>query len=111
MSKMTVTAHLSSGETSSGVVLPVHRVAFERHFKVPFSSLRDEPFEERLLWLGWHATSKGRPGALGFDQWLDQVESLDLDSDEGDAPLDATANSGESLPQPSSPAPASHSTG
>lgn len=115
MAQMTMTAHHANGESTTATVLPLHRVAFERHFKVPFASLRDEPFEERLLWLGWNATTSGRPNPPTFDVWLETVTSIDLgggrDESEDEVPLDRTASSGTSLPSPSSPVPGSPSIG
>lgn len=112
MAQMVISVNHTGGEVASATVLPVHRVAFERHFKVPFASLRDEPYEERLVWIGWFTTTRGRPNPPGFDAWLETVESVNISSSGGDAgPLDETASSGTSLPAPSSPAPGSRTTG
>lgn len=112
MAQIKVTARHVDGTAVDAVVLPVHRIAFERQFKVPFMSLRDEPFDERLMWLGWFTTTRGRQGAPAFDAWLETLEAVDIEVAEVDAnPLDETASSGTSLPAPSSPEPGSHTTG
>lgn len=113
MATITITVNHVSGEVASSPVLPVHRVAFERQFKVPFASLRDEPFDERLMWLGYYATTRGRQSPPTFDAWLEGIESVDIDiavAEVDDDPLGKTASSGASLPAPSSQVPGSPST-
>jgi len=110
MAQTNITVTFTDDSVVKLPILPIHRVAFERHFGVPFGSLQDEPFEERLLWLGWHSAVKGRPNPPTFDEWLETVAALGGgDTEEEADPLGKTAPSGESLPSPSSPVPASPS--
>ena len=65
-------------------------IKFERHFKKPVTSLGAEVALEHLAWLAWEqARHEGRPVAL-FDKFIDQVENLEMVSD--DNPLPETAS-------------------
>lgn len=115
MEMMQMTVAYSDDRTETVTVLPVTRVAFERHFKVPIASLEAEPFEERVLWLAWHASARGRPNLPGYDAWLETIIGVELHVDEDDEvtepdPLARSGSPGSSLPSPSSPALASPST-
>jgi hypothetical protein len=64
-------------------------VKFERHFKKPITSLGSEIALEHLVWLGWEQSRhEGRAVAV-FDKFIDQVENLEMVSD--DNPLPETA--------------------
>lgn len=99
--KMTITVEMASGETLEVEVHPVTQVAFEREFKMPLASLGDDPRLEYSYWLAWHASQRGRPNALKFDDWLETVDGLSAGADDPDIeddadPLGATAPSGGS---------------
>ena len=71
----------TDGETHKGVELPRHVVRFRRHFGCEF--LADEFNSEQLTWMAWQTITNGEGS---FDDWLDQVETLELDVEDA-APL------------------------
>ena len=71
----------NDGETHKGVELPRHVVRFRRHFGCEF--LAGEFSSEHLTWMAWQATTNGEGS---FDDWLDRVETLEVDVEDA-APL------------------------
>lgn len=71
----------SDGKTHKGVELPRHVVRFRRHFNCEF--LADEFNSEHLTWMAWQAVTNGEGS---FDDWLDNVETLEVDVEDA-APL------------------------
>lgn len=100
-SKLKIKVTKPDGSSEVVVVRPVTQVALERAYKM---GIGDANHAEHMYWMAWHAS--GSPGK--FDDWLDQIDDVDPVDDEDDdaGPLAGTRPPGESLPQPSNPAPA-----
>lgn len=108
--KLKLNVENDRGDVTSVVVKPRTQVAFERHFSTPDKPVRldDGVGMEHLYWLAWHALKV----QTEFDDWLDTIDSVTADVDEGDevdGPLAGTPPSGTSLPQPSNQEPVSRS--
>lgn len=56
-------------------VRPVTQVAAERHLGCSLMDVLDRRRLEDIYWLGWHAATLG---AVPFDDWLAQVEEIDV---------------------------------
>jgi hypothetical protein len=52
-------------------------IAFERHFDRPMTELGTSRVEH-ILWLAWHVASKTKKTDLGFDDWVDTIDSVNL---------------------------------
>jgi len=76
--KLEMTIKYLDGTAKDVRVLPVTEVAFEREFKKGLASFAEDPHNEHLYWLAWHAGRNGKT----FDDWLALVESVDLEVDE-----------------------------
>jgi hypothetical protein len=104
--KLTMNIEHADGTESQVPVRPRTQVAYERHFN---RRLEDDISMEGLYWLAWHASKITQK----FDSWLDTIESVSADvenGDDDDAPLGAGQSSGTSLQPPSNQEQVSRST-
>lgn len=78
------------GRESVVRILPVDRLAFERHFKQTWIS---EPiFEEHFLWMGWQVSKREGLTSADFDEWAATVADWFLnDSAAAEAEAEADA--------------------
>ncbi len=72
-------------------------IRFERHFKLPASAMfTDDGIRQEHLWFyGWTAARRLDPDTIGFDDWIDLVESVEIVLEEDPNPT--TPSSSPSL--------------
>ena len=57
-------------------------VKFERHFKLPISALSNGALAlEHLVWLAWEQARHEGKSVPPFDQFIEQVENLEMDNE------------------------------
>lgn len=80
----------SDGTPCTYPVLPTTIVAFERNFKTGLAmAFSNEQKMEHLFWLGWDAERRSGAVVKPFDEWLDTISLVEIETDT--VPLDATA--------------------
>lgn len=71
-------------------VTPTTIVAFERNFKTGLASaFTNEQKMEHLFWLGWDAERRSGAVVKPFDEWLDTIAAVEVETET--APLGETA--------------------
>lgn len=71
-------------------VTPKVVVEFERFHKVGLAkAFQEQQKLEHIYWLGWAAERASGRVVPVFDQWLDEIENVDMETPE--APFDGTA--------------------
>ena len=80
MLNITLTIHYADGRTIEVKVGPSTQVAFEREHNVGIVAIATEQKLSHVYWLGWHASKTG----LGFDEWLETLDSVDVDMSDAD---------------------------
>lgn len=82
-----LTIEKSDGDKSTYPVLPKTIVAFERKFATGIGIIKDQQKMEHIYWLAWDsARTVGDTNKL-FEDWLDEIAEVEVDSDT--APLGA----------------------
>ena len=57
-------------------------VKFERHFKLPISALSNGALAlEHMVWLAWEQARHEGKSVPPFDQFIEQIEHLEMDND------------------------------
>ena len=83
--KMTVT--MVDGAVHANVSpRPADLMAFERHFGVVISAGGGFSMEQ-LMYLAWRPLRRSEATLLDLDAWIDQVERIDVVSDEPPTPI------------------------
>lgn len=89
MLHMSITVTLDDGAPKSYPVGPRVQVDFEREYKLSMlSAFSSDPKMEHLYWLGWKASHAAGAVVKPFDQWLDDVQSVEPDMGGDAGPLD-----------------------
>ena len=78
---MTVVVTKTSGPPATYTILPVTIVAFERQFGTGIGSLATDTRMEYIYWLAWHAEKTSGAIVKLFDDWLNDVESVEAVDD------------------------------
>jgi hypothetical protein len=62
----------------------VDAVKFERQFKMPISNLFGDGgiYTEHLWFFGWCAEARDNPEILSFDDWMEEIEGVDIVTEE-----------------------------
>lgn len=73
-----------TGETVPVVVSPKVQVEFERHYNCGIASAfgGDDMRMEHVYYLAWKAASHLRKTSKSFDDWLDDVEDIEMEEDD-----------------------------
>jgi hypothetical protein len=87
---MTLTIEYSDGKTVTRTILPKTLVAFERHFSMGIGAISSETRMEHIFWLAWDAERTATGTAKPFDDWLDDVVSVNAEDDA--VPLDTESS-------------------
>lgn len=75
MLKINLTVHYTDGREAEITAGPVTQVAFEREHNMGIVKMAEETRLSHVYWLAWHASKPG----LGFDEWLETLDSIDID--------------------------------
>lgn len=54
-------------------------VAFETEFNISIAKLEQEVKYTHLLYLAWHAEKRTKATELSFEDWVNQVESIEAE--------------------------------
>lgn len=96
MITLSVNVKMSDGSGGTYPVTPRVQVDFERRYKTTIiAAFSSDPSIEHLCWLGWAAMKNAGEVVKLFDEWLDQVDSVEPDVG------DAVPLAGGALPAPS----------
>lgn len=82
MNNLEMTVRYLDGHADDVKVLPVTEVAYERRFQRGLAAFIEDPRNEHLYWLAWHAGRNRNGNTAGFDAWLETVEQIDLEVEE-----------------------------
>lgn len=70
-------------------------IKYEEAHGVSFDVMRQNPKIRDLAWLCWRSETRRKETALGFDDWCDAVDSIDLQTEEDKiAPLERSQATG-----------------
>lgn len=79
MINLKTTVTLEDGTSFPQVkVMPGDIVRFERHFGVQVRVVESDARFEHILYLGWSPLHRRGLTGLGFDEFCDQVENVDI---------------------------------
>jgi hypothetical protein len=82
------------GSSVEAVASTLDLVRWEERSNRSIASL----FEDRKLgditWLAWQALARKGQTDLGYDEWLDTVQTIELGGDDEPAPLESSASTG-----------------
>jgi hypothetical protein len=91
-------AVVSDGQTTEYKVTPFVQVSFERHFAQALASAFGPDKENRLehmYWLAWQSARAANGTKVGeFDDWLKEIDGVDLGDAEPAAPFDPATSDG-----------------
>jgi hypothetical protein len=80
----------TDGVASTHAVLPTTIVAFERNFKTGLAAaFTNDQKMEHLFWLGWDAERRAGNVVKPFDEWLDTIALVEVETES--SPLGETA--------------------
>jgi hypothetical protein len=85
---MSVSVEMVNGDKATLAILPKTIVAFERKFKIGLGAIATDSKMEYIYWLAWDASHVAGQVVKPFDDWLNDVVSVEADEDE--VPLDKT---------------------
>lgn len=76
----------------------VDAVKFERQFKMPISNLFGDGgiYTEHLWFFGWCAEKRDNPELASFDDWMEDIESVEIVTEE-EKPIPTDPSSSPSL--------------
>lgn len=74
MLKIDIAVVYADGRTAEAAVGPVTQVAFEREHGLGIGAIATDQKMSYIYWLAWHASRSG----IGFDPWLESIESIDF---------------------------------
>lgn len=79
---MKVVVEKTDGQKRTYPILPKTQVAFEREFNVGLGSLAVDTRLEYIYWLAWHAEKTSGAVVKLFNDWLDDVASVEPEEDQ-----------------------------
>lgn len=86
---MSLTVTMTGSEPVTVKISPKVVVSAERQFKAPMSQLfnADNVSYEVMAWVAWKGMHASGHVVKTFDLWLDDLEAVDVVSEENDRPL------------------------
>lgn len=84
MEQIELTIRYDTGETVTVRIAPRDILEFERKYNVSISALADGKYEY-ICYLGWQASKRTGSNPKPFESWVDTLEWIGLQENEGDA--------------------------
>lgn len=98
MIEATITVRLTGDRGGTYPVTPRVQMEFENHFNVSMiAAFSDNPRITHIYWLGWASMKRAGDPVKLFEEWVDELESIDFNVG-GGSPLDGVPSS---TPSPS----------
>ena len=85
---MSVSVEMVNGDKATLAILPKTIVAFERKFKIGLGAIATDSKMEYIYWLAWDASHVAGQVVKPFDDWLNDVVSVEAEEEE--VPLEKT---------------------
>ena len=100
MSATTYKVEFVGGGTVSGESRPSDLIAFERRYQVPgwFLGDQDNARIEYLWFMAWRAVTRNDSAKVEFDEWIEMVDSVEVEGD--DEPVTPAAVDADGVPVP-----------
>jgi len=93
--KFALLVHGTDGKPRKSIAEFADFVKFEEVHNISMAKIEDDLKVRDLAWLAWHSEKRRQQTALTFDQWIETVESISMDSGEDRiVPLESTQPTG-----------------
>jgi len=97
--KLNLRVTYESGKTVDEVASAADFVAFEAQFSRSVAKFETELRYTDICWLMWHSLKRKNQTKKTFDEWITDVDSVDLGSETNEIlPLGSQAQAGQSQP-------------